>query len=955
MFFVSGCSALMFELLWFRQSSLAFGSSVWASTLVLSSFMAGLALGNGLAAWRGQRVARPLRAYAVAEMLVAATGLALVYLLPSIGAWLAPWFQWLGDHPALVNAARAGAALVLLMVPSTAMGVSLPLVTRALGERDARFGSVLGWLYGCNTLGATAGALLGETMLIPLLGIRGTGIVSAGLALVAAGAAMWFDARAVTDGPGRRAVPDSKNVPRQGRPRAFASAAAHVEDASASSRGVPWIVAAALAGFCLLALETVWFRLLLLFVRGDALALAYMLATVLVGIGAGGVLGGWLLRYAHHADRFASTVGLLLATLCAVSYMRLPASVAPFDAQLIAEPLDVLRVAVPLMAPVCVASGVLFTLIGAGLRRWAASDVSASGVLTLANTIGAAVGAGVAGTVIVPVFGTERALAAVAALYAIAGVGLWWRGHASVRVNYVLALVAVVALVRFPFGTLRGDLLPIAAAGWDLPTPHVTSSIVAVREGLTETVTYLERRLGTQPVSYTMLTNAYSMSTTKEASRRYMKLFVYWPLAVRPDLDGSQGALLIAFGVGNTAKAMTDSQAFASIDVVDPSRDILEMSRTVFPAGGNPLDDPRVRVHVEDGRYFLRTTDRRFDVITGEPPPPGVAGVVNLYTREYFRLMYDRLTEGGIVTYWLPMSDLTDRGAKAILRAFCDAFEDCSLWNGMGTNLMMVGTRRTAGSTSSERFGAQWRLPLVAEEMKRLGFERPEQLGALFIGDSTYLRQIVNGSEPLIDDRPAVLQAPIPGEPSEFPGIIADTAGARSRFFASPLIRRLWPEEVRRASLGFFEFQAMANTHFSGNAASAAAVWDDMHRLLTGSTLSTPVLWTLGTDADVQVAAEQLRPRAPEDGFLQFERGLGLIAERRYEEAVDSLVRAARGGDRQMQLQTVRLVAYALCMSNRIQDAREFTRAFLSSSPGAAADPFWPWMEKTFHVRIVAD
>src|SRR6185503_16503336 len=111
------------------------------------------------------------------------------------------------------------------------------------------------------------------------------------------------------------------------------------------------------------------------------------------------------------------------------------------------------------------------------------------------------------------------------------------------------------------------------------------------------------------------------------------------------------------------------------------------------------------------------------------PPPPGIAGVVNLYTREYFKLLYDRLAEGGIVTYWLPLHALTDVSTKAILRAFCDAFEDCSLWNGVGTSLMMVGTRHAQGPVSEEQFRKQWDDPLVSADMRRLGFEQPEELG----------------------------------------------------------------------------------------------------------------------------------------------------------------------------------------------------------------------------------
>ena len=126
---------------------------------------------------------------------------------------------------------------------------------------------------------------------------------------------------------------------------------------------------------------------------------------------------------------------------------------------------------------------------------------------------------------------------------------------------------------------------------------------------------------------------------------------------------------------GSTAKALTDTRDLESIVVVDISEEILDLAQVVFPgAGTNPLDDPRVEVHVEDGRFFLQTTDRRFDLITSEPPPPKLAGVVNLYTKEYFQLIHDRLGEGGVATYWLPVQQLTLTEAQSIMRAFLDVF-----------------------------------------------------------------------------------------------------------------------------------------------------------------------------------------------------------------------------------------------------------------------------------------
>src|SRR5207249_1074290 len=158
-FFVSGASALIFEMLWFRQAGLALGNSVWATSLVLSGFMAGLAAGNTAAARYGDRLRNPVRAYAAAEGLIALTGLGLVYLLPVAGVALAPWLRGVLERLWFVNPLRLLVAFLFLLVPSTAMGVTLPLLTRALTGHNPKFGTVLGRLYGWNTLGAVIGVV----------------------------------------------------------------------------------------------------------------------------------------------------------------------------------------------------------------------------------------------------------------------------------------------------------------------------------------------------------------------------------------------------------------------------------------------------------------------------------------------------------------------------------------------------------------------------------------------------------------------------------------------------------------------------------------------------------------------------------------------------------------------------------------------------------------------------
>ena len=139
-----------------------------------------------------------------------------------------------------------------------------------------------------------------------------------------------------------------------------------------------------------------------------------------------------------------------------------------------------------------------------------------------------------------------------------------------------------------------------------------------------------------------------------------------------------------------------------------------------MPAIAHPLHDPRVRLHLEDGRFFLASADTKFDLITGEPPPPRTPGAVNIYTREYFQLIYDRLAEGGIATYWLPVArPEPGTDVDTSLKAFCEVFADCSLWNATPFDLMMVGTRHATGPVAEETIRAAWQIPVAAGSISR--------------------------------------------------------------------------------------------------------------------------------------------------------------------------------------------------------------------------------------------
>ncbi len=859
--FLSGAAGVLFETLWFRVAGLTLGNSFWSANIVLASFMAGLAAGNAMAARYAKHVRRPLRFYAVTEVTVGLTGVAIVVLLPQSSPSLGRLFTHLLARDWLVNVVRLAMAFMVMVVPATAMGLTLPILTKALARDRAEFGRVLGRLYGWNTLGGVAGALCGELWLIGWLGQTGTA-VAAGVLNLSAAALAGSLARSL-DGSEAEGTPESADA----RPRI------------AGARRV--LAAAFLSGATLLTLEVVWFRFLQLFVYGTSFIFAAMLAVVLLGIGLGGLIAGRWLGQDPRGQRFAPLVALVAAIGVEVTYAVFEPRVGGV-AYTIANAPGAFLLFVRLMLPTSVLSGMLFTMLGAAQRQACGGAAEAAGKITFANTLGAMTGALLAGFVLLPKLGMEKALFAstlsygAIALLATSPSAAVRAGRCRVGRVAMFALFAISCAI-YPFGLMRRHFIPLVIERYK----NDESELLEMREGLTETILYLRSSYRGQPLYHRLMTNGHSMSATTYRGRRYMKLYAYWALAVNP---GARKALLISYGVGTTAKALTDTRQLESIDVVDVSREILKLGPLAFPGTSPPLNDPRVRVHVEDGRFFLQTTNQSFDLITAEPPPPRGAGITTLYSREYFQLVRDRLREGGVATHWLPVNQLWLSETKAIIRGFCDAFPDCTLWSGAGLQWMLAGTRDARRPVPEDEFSAQWRDPVVAPELAALGFESPESLGATFLADAATLGQWTRGALPLDDDHPGRILARVPigeyGNPTYRTWM--SPGDLRRRFEASTFIRDVWPPELRRRTLNYFAPQVLFDD---------LCVWghfnpiEALHGVLTLSSLRTLPLLLMGTDPAVQKIAVPIYEAGARDADLEFGMGARAMSERNYAEA----------------------------------------------------------------------
>src|SRR6266850_2506076 len=649
--FLSGIGALIFETLWLRLSGLAFGNSVWAAALILSSFMAGLALGNAIAASSRIRRWRPLRFYALLEVFVALLGCTIVFGLPLLGELLRPVWQMLWNYQPMLLGLRFVVSFLILLVPTTAMGLTLPVLIEDPMLRRTNFGRAIGFLYGSNTLGAVFGAVLGEGYLMAALGLRGTSL-AAGLAVCIAAISALLVARIGGD--------TSEPIPKPTFPLRL-----HVR------YRLPWrlLFASFGTGCVLLCLEVIWFRFLRLYVVSSPTAFAVMLAIVLAGIGLGGLLAGAVQGRSRRPTRDAEashseattgrsgslSVMLLMAAIATLlSYLFFPGEIVktPAGAFSLASWYHIALLSIALMFPVSFLSGILFPSVTASVQAAVEDRMNSTGVTTLFNTTGAAIGPLLASFVLLPGIGYQWSLVLCAVVYALLSILVSERSSWSIRRPIgliIIALCAAVILVLaiFPYDRAESHFAH-ASRPYEIDEHgNVLAHVVKRIEGTSDTYQLLRRDLFGEPYYYRLLTDAFSMSATNPRNQRYMRLFAYLPLALRPE---AEDVLLICYGCGVTADALLHGPNVKRVDVVDISKEVFHLAD--FYSGinySNPLRDPRVHAIVQDGRFFLQASPRQYDIITGEPPPPKVAGSVNLYTQEFFSLMKSRLKEGGIV------------------------------------------------------------------------------------------------------------------------------------------------------------------------------------------------------------------------------------------------------------------------------------------------------------------
>jgi spermidine synthase len=945
--FLSGTGALIFETLWLRLSGLAFGNSIWAAALILSSFMAGLALGNALAASSRIRRWRPLHFYAVLELLVAFFGCTIVFGLPILGDLLRPVWQTLWNYQPTLLGLRFVFSFLILLLPTTAMGLTLPVIIEDPLVRDTEFGRAIGFLYGSNTLGAMLGAILGEAYLIGAFGLYGTSLAAGAAVCIAAAIAL-----AVAKFEAARHVAGFKETD--------ASKHSKFPLSFDASYRLPWrlLFVSFGTGLILLALEVIWFRFLRLYVASSPTAFAIMLAVVLAGIGLGGTVAGAVNRRSAWLPQLVPVLLLLAAIAVLLSYLFFPGEAVrtPAGAFNLASWWQVAILCVALMFPAAFLSGIFFPTIVALVQASAENRMNSTGITTLFNTTGAAVGPVIASFVLVPALGYQWSLLICAAGYVLFGVLVSEGSSWSIRRPIGVATIAfcgtaMLLLAILPYHRAESHFEHASRPHETDEHGEVLAHVVKRIEGASDTLQLLRRDLFGEPYYYRLLTNAFSMSATTPRSQRYMRLFAYLPLALRLE---SEDALLLCYGCGVTADAFLHGPNIRKLDVVDISKEVLEFAD--FYTGinySNPLRDPRVTTFIQDGRFFLQASPRQYDIISGEPPPPKVAGAVNLYTQEFFSLMKSRLKENGIATFWLPINQLKIDEAKAILRAFHNAFPNASVWANGDQEWIMMGINGPGRKVKEEEIRQLWSNPESAADLRRIGIEVPQQLGALFVMDDVEIDLITRDVAPLVDNYPKRLSDAAWDEEANlrFASAHMDPPSAADRFARSPMIARIWPETLNKSMKSLF---AVRETQFLSQTIGTNKL-AELDLYLRGSRLRTPVLEVLGSN-EFRLAIAQRVARKAASPPLEVVPDLiaGALAQRNLDEAIRLLEGQKDRGA--FGVPETFLLTYLYCLNANVDKAEALAAANSALiNKDSSADWLWKKLETDFGFHPPAD
>jgi len=672
-FFASGASSLIAEVTWNRMLIVFVGNSLSAAAMIISIFMGGLGLGSyfGGKFFAGRR--RSLLPYLALEMVI---GL-YVILSPALLDGLTRIFIGLAesvDNGVVLAGIRILTVMAALLVPAFLMGATFPAIVSgtAIGTSSGKTART-GYLYSINTLGAAIGCFAAGYHLLLEFGVQVTLNIAFGMYMVAALSALLAN---FLNKPGTEEaeadLPAGKPIP-LGLKRFL-------------------MVATFAIGFVSLAYEVLLTRLSILYLGNSVSVFPLVLTAFLLGTGISAIAGTWLFGLLHRAGRKAGKLFGVLAVaagafIILTPYLLLTDLVLTLDhmARLaestIRNPLPILGL---LILPTILIGGLLPIAIRMLNPNHRGENTRGASTLYSLNTAGGLVGAGIANHYLVPMMGIQGTLALLVAVCLAVGLFNLLNSAGSAKryaTTGLLVGMAVIVMVA-----VLPPMMDLYANKLARSTQADTADVLLVREGRAATVTVIDQndpRLGTYRDMY--------LNGVEEASTRYWHVQLFKLLGILPVMahqsDGPKDVMVIAFGAGITAGSVLASDEVASLDVADLNPDIEGINDLFTEVNGDVFHQPRFHFHNDDGRNFLVTNNKKYDLIIGDSTHPRAYDSWILYTEEFYETVKKRLAPDGIFAQWVPvLGSMRGELFRIHLNTFRKVFPNATFWYVYGSD-----------------------------------------------------------------------------------------------------------------------------------------------------------------------------------------------------------------------------------------------------------------------------
>ena len=719
-FFLSGVAGLIYQILWLRMIDKVIGSAPFAVSTVLSVFMGGLALGSYLAGKYIDRISSRrnlLSLYGKVEVSIGIYGLLLPFLIFLAKPVYTLAYNLIFKHFWLYQLFSFFGCSILLLIPTTLMGVTLPVLCRFYVADLDHLGARTGRLYGINTFGAFVGALSCGFLLIAKLGVYGSLFTAIGINILVGALCIGLAKKYYGS------IDFEERLDKGEDDRKSKGHIVHGVNSPEYDMVVPWALCIfCVSGFCAMAYEVFWTRLSGLVIGPTIYSFTLVASTFIVGLALGSMLFGWLADRSRGIFRllvitqvFAACLALLISQFLGNSQFFFSKLIYMFQGDFREMVLVKFVVLFFILIGPTIFLGATFPLVNKIYTRSLPVVGKSIGNAYAVNTIGAILGSFMAGYILIPFLGKENGLRVVVGLQFVVALlaltsyvfkkGKRVRPLATIITGLILG---AVLLMNFPSWDRKAlsagwyhrfdELEPsLKSTSWLEAAWKGSSKLAQHKHGESDLVFYgdgiggfttVEREvdsIGT--IHYSLLNSGKADASTHLGDRSTQTLLAHIPLLFHPN---PEKVMVLGLASGMTAGEVL-LYPVKRMDVLEINDQVLKACEFFTQWNNHCLTAPNTNIIIQDGRNHLELTREKYDVIISEPSNPWMAGLANLFTFDFFETVKGRLSENGTFVQWIHSYEMDWSTFAMVGRTFAEVFPDGLLIKTSLSDLLLVG------------------------------------------------------------------------------------------------------------------------------------------------------------------------------------------------------------------------------------------------------------------------